>query len=272
MLAVIAIGASGYDDWRADREHGRRMEQERGDEQAALAAIKTASPDPLARLRARGVELTYTLRRDGGGLLLEYQLNTRQPLDQAAPLSGVRDTGPRLVDPATGKAVGQHRQGGFSMQSGHPTAGDARFEAVGEVPDQLQAQFPYLLVYMEPEQSQRWEFRRPGDTGDVNIGRRFTSAGVAFEVERVRFAGETVQIDYRQLTDPANVGVHLLTFRLSDRMGGDWGGDYPLRRLPNPDHPSERYDLVATLSQHWSLRVEDVVLAVPGPTMPVEVK
>ncbi len=272
LLVLTAFGANWFGRWRADREFGQSYEARTREEKAAVAAIKDASPDPLARLKAAGVELTYEARRENGGVRIDYRLTSSGPAEQAVSHSSPYEPSPRLYDPRTGQDLGSVREHGSGTSPGKPTEGYAYFAQVGQIPGPVEATLPSFQVYIKPDRELSWEVRRPGEEGDVLLGQRFTVAGVEFEVERVRFAKDRVQIDYRQLTAPAQVGVHLLSFRLSDRMGGAWGGDAPLDRLPDPLRPSQTFELVASFSKVWSIRVEHAVLAIPGPAIPVEVK
>lgn len=271
LLVLTAFGANQYGHWRADKEYGQKMQAQMQEEQAAIEAIRQASPDPMARLKERGVDITHTVSQQGRTLRVNYLVHT-PPDQQANPLHSMVDPRPRLYDPATGKGLGNYTGGSHSMQLGHPTEGRLEFVETPTGPIQAEAQLPYLLLYQKPDQELRWDVTRPGERGDVRIGQRFTTAGAEFEVERIRFDGSRVQIDYRQLTDPTKVGLHFLTFRLSDRMGSNWGADYNLDRLPDPLRPSHVFEPVASLSKNWSVQVEHVVLALPGPSIPIQTK
>lgn len=272
LVVAIAYGSSQYGHWRADQAFGKRMETQEQEKRAALAALRQASPDPMARLKAAGVDLTYKARLAGGDLLVDYTLTADPPAAVAMPMGIPGDSTPRLLDLATGKDVGRFYQGGAGHSPGQPVQGDMRFALAGPLPGRAAVQFDDMFVFLKPDRELKWEIRRPGEEGDVLIGQRFTAAGVEFEVERVRFVGERVQIDYRQVTPTAQVGLYLLSFRLSDRMGGHWGGDGDnISRLPDPLRPSRTFELVASLSKNWVVEVQYAVLAVPGPTLPVEV-
>lgn len=269
-LLLTALLAGQYGRWQADREYGRRFAAEQQEEKAALEAIHQATPDPLARLRERGVAITALASHQGDSLKVDYRLEA--PAAQVIPLSMGRSPSPRLLDPSTGQQVGRSSESGSSTGPYGPTEGFTLFRGVTATPAHVQFQLPHLAVYLKPEAEHRWDLQRPAEEADLRVGQRFTVAGVEFEVERVRFTRDQLQIDYRQVTDPARVGLYFLTFRVSDRMGSTWGGDYALDRLPDPVRPSQRFDFVPSLSQNWSVQVEYAVLTVPGPTIPLEVK
>ncbi|MFZ5827038.1 MAG: zf-HC2 domain-containing protein [Bacillota bacterium] len=271
-MLLVAFLANQYGQSQAGREYGRLMESRREAERAAFAAMAKASPDPMARLKEHGVTLTHSATRSGTELQVDYQLTPRGPADQVSHLAMAGDPDPRLFDPATGKELGRPRRHGSSWQPGQPTSGHIRFEGVEALPPGAMVQLPYLLVHHTPAEPLTWQVERPGEEGDVPIGQRVTVAGVEFEVERVRFARGAVQVDYRQVTDPARVGLYLLDLRLSDRMGGSWGSGPGGDTLPDPHRPSQRFDFVASLSRHWIIEVEAALLALPGPTIAVEVK
>ncbi|HYF91261.1 MAG TPA: zf-HC2 domain-containing protein [Symbiobacteriaceae bacterium] len=273
LLVAAGLGVRGYGAWQADREHGRQMQARVEQEKRLLAAMREASPDPMARLRRAGVTLTnLSAARQGDAVRVEYTLKADTPADMAIPLLGGRAPSPRLLDPATGGEVGRFTQGGSQHTPGQPVTGHAVFEGAAALPAGANMQFPTLLVYMKPARELHWEVQRPFVEGEVPIGQRFTVAGVEFEAERIRFSKSGAQIDYRQLTPPAEVGLHLLSFRLSDRMGGRWDEAYRPDRLPDPARPSQTFEFVAALGKHWLVQVQHAVLVLPGPAVPMEVK
>lgn len=270
-LVLTAFAANQYGQWRVDRSYRELTESRRQDERAAFEAIRLASPDPMARLRERGGELTAGATLRNGSLRVDYKLDAKAPAERISTLAVPFDPDPRLYDPATGEELGRIRRSGSSWQPGHPVTGHMTFEGVEALPAGALAQLPYLAVHLPADEELRWEVERPAEESQSLIGQRFTVAGVEFEVERVRFTANQVQVDYRQLTDPNQVGFHLLSFRLSDRMGGTWGGDIHREELPDPLRPSQRFDYVASLSKDWLLQVDEALLILPGPSIPVEV-
>lgn len=272
LVVVLAVGATQYDDWRASRERTRQSQAQVEGEKAALAAIREASPDPMARLRKAGITLASSASHQGDTVRVDYVLTAAAPADMAYTFSRGHAPSARLIDPTKGQEIGRFTQGGNQVTPGQPVTGHAIFEQVTALPAGTQIQFPTLLVYLKPDQALRWEVQRPFVEGEVTLGHRFTVAGVEFEVERIRFTRRDAYIDYRQVTPPAQVGFHLLSFGLSDRMGGNWGEPYHLDQLPDPNRLSQRFEFVPALSRHWLIQVKYGVLALPGPTLPLEVK
>lgn len=273
LLVVSAFAANQIGRWQADKAYGEKLKNRTQEEAAALKVMAEGSPDPLARLKAHGVALDATAAHSGDTLTINYEVRTTAPVERVVPFSRGHTPLPRLYDPATGKDVGLARTWGAELTPGKPLKGHLEFQGASAVPKGAEATLPYLLLYIQPEQALQWEIDRPDLEGDVRIGQRFTADGVEFEVERVRFSGREAQIDYRQLTDPDSVGLYLLSFSLNDRMGTTMGADPTgLDELPDPLRPTQRFDFVPSLSKHWLVKLQSVVLAVPGPAIPVEVK
>jgi hypothetical protein len=272
LLAAMPIAPFLYIGWRNEREMDRLMEARMQAENAAVAAIGVTSPDPLARLRARGVTITTVARHEDGRLQVRYTLNAASPTEAVYPFMYGPVAMPRLIDPANGDVIGRLTNSSYRNDPGRPTWGELIFDGVAALPAGTQLQMPYLMVYLKPEPELKWEFVRPGKEGDVLLSRRFSVAGIEFEVERIRFTEAGADIDYHQVSPSSQVGSHLLSFRLSDRMGGSWS-DQPLREhLPDPLRPSQHFDFVPSLSKNWLIEVQHAVLALPGPTIPLEVR
>ncbi len=237
-----------------------------------MEAFTKASPDGLARLKEHGVALTYQPVLGDGRLLVKYQLAPGDgAVEKVTLMRSPWRPEARLYDATTGKKLSRYVGGGSGHRVGEPTAGYLQFEPMSSLPGPAEVQFPPLFVYLRPESELRWQVERPGEEGDVLLGERFTVAGVEFEVERVRFSAGSVEIAYRQITDPAQVGLHFLSVRLSDRMGSTWMGD-TWEHLPDPLRPVDRFEPISSFSQTWSIEVQHAVLAIPGPIVPVEVK
>jgi hypothetical protein len=276
LLCIVAVLPGQYarwaEDWRADREWGRAADQRMEDQKLALAAIGDASPDPLARLEAHGVALTYEASSQGETLEVEYTLAGQAPVAEVYPLFGAIAPSPRLLDRESGKQVGYARESGSGSNPGGPTSGHIRFERVSAIPLEPAVEFPPLAVYIEPDRPLRWEVRRAGEEAAAPVGQRFAVAGVEFEVEQVRFAGRQVHVDYRQVTNSSSSGFYVLTFRLRDGLGGNWESDRRVDDLPNPFRPTQTFEIIPWLSSTWTVEVAHAILVVPGPTIPLEVK
>lgn len=276
VLILLLAGAPFlpfmYLGWRGEREMDRLMEARMKAENAAVTDIGVTSPDPLARLRARGVTIAAGARHENGRVQVNYSLHANKPTEVVYPFMYGPAAMPLLIDPASGDVIGQLTRSGGGNRLGDLYAGELVFEGVSTLPYGLKLQLPYLMVYIKPEQELKWEFTRPGKKGEVLFGQRFTVAGIEFELERIRFTENGADIDYHQVSPSSRVGSHLLSFRLSDRMGSSWS-DQPLRdHLPDPVRPSQHFDFVPSLSKNWLVEVQHAVLALPGPTIPLDVQ
>lgn len=271
LLVAAPLVPFMYIGWRNEREIDRQMDARTKAQIAAIEAIQVTSPDPLARLRARGVSINTAVRHENGQVQVDYTLGATGPT-VVYPFMHGPVAMPRLIDPSNGNVVGRFTRGGGGNRPGDAYKGELVFEGVSALSDGVRLQLPYLMVYLKPEQALKWEFLRPGKEGDVLLGKRFTVAGVEFELERIRFTENGADIDYHQVTPSSQVGSHLLSFRLSDRMGGSWSDQRLQEPLPDPVRPSQHFDFVAALSKNWLIEVEHAVLALPGPTIPLEVR
>lgn len=268
LLVLTGLVASQYGEWVRDREYGRQMDAKAQAEEQALQDMQRLSPPADRLLEQAGVQFQARPERTGDGLTILYEASGAEYLVSARTRLDPKVT---FVDPATGKEP---------QRPPHPLqnswSGGAAFSGrleYGDVPDGPLAarfSFPMLAPHWKVTPEQRWEFRRPGEQGEVPIAQRFTARGVEFEVTRVVFQGPAVRVEYRQITDPTKVGVHFLTFRLSDRLGSGWTNS-PLRDLPDPLQPQQTFEYTNSPSQNWSLAVEHVVLVVPEVTRDMEV-
>lgn len=272
LLVGIPVVPIAYLGWRGEREKDRAEQAYMQAQKQAIEAILATNPDPLARLRTKGVSISSTVQHEGNRVEVDYTLHATGPAEVVYPFTHGPVAIPRLINPANGNVIGRYTQGGSGHSPGEPVQGELIFDDVATLPADTELQLPYLMVYMRPEQELKWDFRRTGKNGEVALGHRFTVAGVEFEVERIRFEENWAEIDYHQVTPQSQVGVHLLSFHLSDRMGGTWSEQPLLEHLPDPMQPRQHFSFVTSLSKNWTLQVQHAVLTLPGPIIPLEVR
>lgn len=272
LLVAVALIATQVGRWSAQRQAAERIRAEKAYRQEALEALKAASPAPEVLLRRLGVELSTHAARQGGGVAVDFRLTSPQGrFEHFTPIPGGPRMNVSITDPATGSPVKADSVGGSSSWQAGQGEGTYTVGPVPGGPLQVRIDYPVFTGYLKVDEPIRMEFRRPEETGDVLLNQRLTVHGVEFEIERVRFEGSKVRVEYRQLTDPAQVGVHYLALRLSDGLGGGWGG-IPMDELPDPRRPFTEFGSANSPSQNWSLSVQYAVLAVPGPRVTVDLK
>lgn len=270
LLLLTGWGASQYGEWVRDREYGRQMDAKVQAEERALENVLRLSPPSDGLLEQAGIRVEATPSRNGDDLSITY--GVQSGADYLVTPRTRHDASATFRDPHTGKELKQARpHGGQSSWSGGQGSGRIEFGGLPAGPVQVRFEYPLLAPHWKVEPEQRWEFRRPGEHGEVPIGQRFTVRDIEFEVTRVLFQGAAVRVEYRQITDPAKAGVHFLTFRLSDRLGAGWSSS-PLQELPDPLQPHQTFSHTNSPSQNWSLTVEYVALVIPGATVDMEVK
>ncbi|HYF77884.1 MAG TPA: zf-HC2 domain-containing protein [Symbiobacteriaceae bacterium] len=262
-----------YLGWRGEREKDRAEQAYMQVEKRAIETILATTPDPLARLRARGVSVTSVAAYDGHRLAVNYTMSVTSPAEAVYTFNYPPVSGARLIDPTDGKLIGRSRESEGQITPGSPTAGKAVFDDVPALPAGAKFQLPFLMVYLKPDQNLKWDVHRPSRESEVPIGQRFTTAGVEFEIVRIRFTEyDAAEIDYRQLTSASQVGVHLLSFRLSDGMGGTWGDEPLPNQFPDLMQPNQHFNLVTSPSKNFVIELQHAVLALPGPVIPLEMR
>ena len=262
-----------YLGWRGEREKDRAEQAYMQVEKRAIETILATNPDPLARLRARGVSITSETAHDGRRLTVNYTLTVTGPAEAVYTFDYPPVSAGRLIDPNDGKLIGRPRESEGQITPGSPTTGKAVFDDVAALPAGAKFQFPFLMVYLKPGQDLKWDVHRPSRESEIPIGQRFTVAGVEFEIVRIRFTKyDAAEIDYRQLTSASQVGIHLLSFRLSDGMGATWGDEPLPNQFPDLLRPNQHFNLVTSQSKNFVIQLQHAVLAVPGPTISLEVR
>lgn len=206
-----------------------------------------------------------------------------------------------LVDSA-GNEV-KHVGGRGSGSWGHGVSGSQELYYDGPAAAKVVMDLPTLLVYEKPAKAYQWNIERQqsatgtgagggvatggtaaggatsgsgaaGSDGatapDSVIDENVTVDGVDFHVDRVVWTAGGARVLYQQLTDPTKVGVHYLSFVISDRMGNT-SGSMPLERLTDPLHPYQDLQ-VSPFGRYWTLELDHSVLAIPDVHVAAEVK
>lgn len=270
LVAVSWFGAVQYGKWAAHREAVRQYQAERLKENAVLQTLRATSPPAADLLRAAGITIESEAVRSNGVVTLDYGMKTGPKSDVDYIFLGPGD-GPRvgLVD-AAGNEV-KHSGGRGSGNWGHGVSGTEELYYDGTTAAKVVMDVPTLLVYEKPKEAYRWNIERPESAGtDSIISQTVTVDGVDFLVDRVIWTADGARVLYQQLTDPTKVGVHYLSFGISDRMGNS-SGSMPLDRLTDPLHPYQ--DLrVNPFGRYWALELQHSVLAIPDVHVEAEVR